>query len=212
MHHAGVRSRLSRTRTIAMALLGVSLLAGGGFFVVVEHTTWYVAQQRQQEARQSALTNLVFESLYAVMRAGGGVEDLQNTILRLEERLHDHSLYLVRGESLLRERGDFAQGGHLRQLPQVVAALRQGVASTAWTDEGLRRSVTPVRFRASCVGCHTQASVGGIAAVIVSEQLVDRPRRWIAGSTLVIYLYVVLVVPLLVYLAQRLGAARRSEH
>jgi hypothetical protein len=207
----GVSSARSRTRIVAVALLAVSMLAGAGLFVVVEHTTWQLAEQREYKARQTILSTLVFESLYAVMRAGGGVDVLQNTILRLENRLRDHSLYLVRGEAVVREYGDLAQNGRLRDLPQVAAALQQGIASTEWAAEGLRRSAMPVRFRHACLACHSQASAGAIAAIIVTEQRVDRPRGLFGDSTLAIYLYVVVAVPLLLFLAYRLGTVRSGE-
>ena len=145
------------------------------------------------------------------MRAGGGADVLHNTILRLEERLRDHSLYVVRGNALVEQYGDLAHSGHYRSEPEVSRALREGVGSTGWRADGLRRSVLPVRFRGDCLGCHTHAVAGEVAAVIVTEQHVKRPQHGLADSTLLIYLYCLPVASLLLYLAYRLGAARRGE-
>lgn len=198
-------------RGTVVTLLVVSLLTGAGLFFVVEHATWNIAQQNRNEVRQAVVSELVFESLYAAMRAGGGADVLHNTILRLEERLRDHSLYIVRGEALVREYGDLAHSGHFRDEPDVSRALREGIGSNEWRAEGMHRSLIPVRFRGSCLECHKQAVAGDVAAVIVTERLADQQGHGLLDSTLLIYLYVMIAVPLLLYTAFRLGTANRGK-
>lgn len=146
--------------TTAFAALGSGLLllmAG----VLKEKA---ITDLSKEEARQTS--QLIFQSLYAVMSEGGERDEIQRVIAGLNRAVPDLSIRVYRGFPVIRQHGEFPGEQVARENdPWIMASLTSGREQMLIRDEKVRY-LFPVRVKKECLECHKNTAVGDINGVI----------------------------------------------
>ncbi|ROR34154.1 putative bifunctional diguanylate cyclase/phosphodiesterase [Inmirania thermothiophila] len=187
---------------LAVALAGIYHLERGLRARAVEEFA-------RVDARQRSL--MVFETLYAAMRAGWGKDDIAPIIERLNRVAPGVEVRVLRGEPVIRQFGEIPGERAVREAdPVLQAALRDG-REFLRTERGTVRYVYPVRVRDECLRCHTEARLGDVNGVIDVRMPVGEvraPVTVVARSVAVSGVVLLLVVFALLNLELRLGVVR----
>ncbi len=117
----------------------------------------------REDARQSA--ELIFQSLYGVMRRGWNKELINQTIERLNQAAPEMSIKAYRGTPVIRQFGDIPGESAIRNNdPLVARALKDG-EEILETSSSEIRYLYPLKVQPDCLRCH-QAKIGEINGVI----------------------------------------------
>lgn len=117
----------------------------------------------QEDARQSA--ELIFQSLYGVMRRGWDKELINQTIERLNQAAPEMSIRAFRGLPVIRQYGDIPGESVIRENDPVVAQVLQSGEEQLITSHHEIRYLYPLKVQAECLRCH-QAKIGEVNGVI----------------------------------------------
>jgi len=119
----------------------------------------------REDARQTA--QLVFQSLYSVMRDGWNKQEIRETIQQLNKAAPNMQIAAFRGEPVIREFGDIPGEAAIRDAdPLILRALQSGDEVLDISQESTIRFIYPVVVKAECLRCHETASVGDINGAI----------------------------------------------
>ena len=147
---------------IFVSITVVSALLLTGVVTFVQHNS--VNTIAKNGAHQQA--ELVFESLYSIMKKGWSRSDIDEIIDRFDTKLPNMHLRLIRSESVAQQFGDNAQAIAARNNdPLIQQAFATKQESIEEVDKQLR-FIYPVIAQQECLGCHSNAKQGDVNGII----------------------------------------------
>ncbi len=142
---------------IVMALVTILIIS-----YAAEHQA--IDDLARNEAQHAS--ELVFQSIYTVMRAGTGKKGIEDTIRRLGDTQHAMKISNIRGEAVARQFGELLISQKRReQDPDIRQAFDTGKEWRDYANDRIR-FLYPVKFADECLNCHTQARKNDVAGVI----------------------------------------------
>ena len=152
--------------------------------VVIYFSTEYlkvsaVSTIAREDARQTS--QLIFDSLYSVMRRGWTREEMQAVIDRLDNSLPDSQIIMVRSEKVAQLYGETAASEEQRNHPVYLQVLRNG-EEYAHQEAGALRYVFPVIVVEECLGCHVNTRPGEVNGIIDIQIPLERLQKPIEQS------------------------------
>ena len=197
LKHSHQRSRFIWSTLILVLLFCL------GVFTILEEVLLQRVQRENHERQQQTAATLSFEAIFAVMRTGGTLKDINNTILRLENSLDEYSIRIIRGDYISETIGRYADEIQLIKDPLVAQAFSSGSPAQDVADPDIWRYAYPVKFREECLNCHmteTEISKGGVAAVLLFEHRNRQDQFQLSGFHLTLLGYLAISIPILLYL------------
>lgn len=174
-----------------------------GLFIILEEVLLQRVQHESHEMQQQTAAKLSFEAIFAVMRSGGTLKDINNTILRLENSLEEYSIRVIRGEYISTTIGRYADEIELMKDPLVARAFSMGRPENDVSDQDIWRYAYPIPFREECFNCHMSAAEvarGQVAAVLLFEHRNHHDRPHLGWFHLILLGYMAVSLPILLYL------------
>ena len=163
-----------KKRIKGMPLLRFILLISAGYLLISLLFIFLISSGvRQQaiedlsreDARQTA--ELVFQSLYSVMRDGWNKQEIMETIRQLNKAAPNMQIAAYRGEPVIREFGDIPGEAAIREAdPLILKALQSGEEVLDIRRESTIRFIYPVIVKPECLRCHEEARIGDINGAI----------------------------------------------
>ena len=210
MREARPRRTLSITQLVVLLSAGATIIA----LAVVFGVSGYVRDRALQdlarnEARQTSL--LVFESLYSAMRKGWTKAEIGEVILRLQRALPDLTIRVVRGEPVI---GQFGEIDGDRALAAADADLRQALTDgdeKLLAGEQSIRYLYPLKVKAECRVCHTDARIGqvnGVIDIIYPVRALKVSLDFVLNTALLYFFAVLALLSITIYIKLKLFIAR----
>ncbi len=158
-----------------------------------------VKEMAVAEASRSA--ELIFQSLYAVMRSGNGRHDLPGIVEDVRGILPDMEIRVVRGAAVIADFG--AADGSALQAPDPLlrTAMESGLRQLQ-EDGGNLRFLYPLIAREECLRCHVGARAGQVNGVVDIQFPVERlrlPLEYTLTSVFGVFAALLLILFLLIY-------------
>lgn len=140
------------------------------------------------DAHQSA--ELVFESLYSVMKNGWSKEEIDEIVQRFNNKLPDMHLRLVRSKGVADLYGDTPVAKEARENDPLIKATFKSKQQTIEEVGNDLRFIYPVRAQAECMDCHDNARTGdvnGIIEVTFAYDAIAVPMEYAINSVVLIF-------------------------
>ncbi len=193
---------LSRALLLFFALvLALTIFIVGGASRYFEHRS--VTNIAEKEARKTS--ELIFESIYAVMKRGWGRKDIDEVIEGLSRAMPDSNIALYRSPKVAELFGESPHMIDTRDDAPLREVVADGVARL-YEEQDALRFLYPLRAEAKCLGCHINAELGDINGVIDIRFPVDKlrvPLQFMLDSVFAVFSVIFLVVAVATFLIVR---------
>ena len=149
----------------------------------------------REDARQTA--ELVFQSLYSVMRDGWNKRKIQETIRQLNKAAPNLEIAAYRGDPVTREFGDIPGEAVIREAdPLIQQALQNGHEVLDTSAQSSIRFIYPVTVKSECLRCHEEAKVGDINGAIDIRYPIENLKISLSLiiNIMLIYFVVVMII------------------
>ncbi len=182
-------------------VLAITILIVGGASRYFEQRS--VTNIAEKEARKTS--ELIFESIYAVMKRGWGRKDIDEVIDGLRRAMPDSEIALYRSPKVAEL---FGESPHMLDTRDD-APLREVVAdgnARLYEEQTTLRFLYPLRAEAKCLGCHVNAELGDINGVIDIRFPVEQlrvPLQFMLDSVFTVFSVIFLIVAVTTYLIVR---------
>ncbi len=185
-----------------VAVLGFTTLVVGGASRYFEQQS--ITHMAEQEAHKTS--ELIFQSIYAVMKRGWGREDIDEVIRSLAHTMPDSRIALYRSAGVAELFGE---------VPHMIdtgddAPLREVVESgepRLYEETDSLRFLHPLKAERECLACHVNAQAGDINGVIDIRFPVEKlrvPLEFMLDSVFAVFSVIFLIVAAVAYLIARL--------
>ena len=172
--------RSSTPRALLIIFLLFALLSGVVIYLSTEYLkSSAVSTIAREDAHQTS--QLIFDSLYSVMRRGWTRQEMQEVIDRLDNSLPDSQIILVRSEKVAQLYGETDSSEEQRNNSVYQHVLRTG-EEYAHQEAGALRYVFPVVVMEECLGCHANTTPGDVNGVIDIQIPLERLQKPIEQS------------------------------
>lgn len=174
---------------LLISLIFIFLISSG-----VRHRA--IEDLSREDARQTA--ELVFQSLYSVMRDGWNKRKIQQTIQQLNRAAPNMEIAAYRGDPVIREFGDIPGEAAIRTAdPLIQEALQQGNEVLDIRSESTIRFIYPVIVKQECLRCHEEAKPGDINGVIDISYPIENLKISLSLITNIMLVYFILAMTIL---------------
>lgn len=189
-------ARYSISRMLITILLVMALLSGLTIYVV----TGYLEQQSVNQmavssARQTS--ELVFQSLYSVMRKGWDRDDVREATQRLNHAIPDMDVQVIRSQKVVELFGATEVSEQAREgNPLVADVLANGRERLDVNDERIR-FYYPILVQEECIACHGNVKSGdinGVIAVTIPVKQLRIPLEFTLRSTIYAFSLAILLL------------------
>ncbi len=190
-----------------MVTVTLSMLFLFGVTRYLKHES--ISQLAVVEARQQS--ELIFQSMYSVMRKGWERDEIDKMIGRLNKALPDIDVHLVRGPKVAALFGDTEDARARRDRdPDLRAVLASGREQLQQRGETLR-FLFPLLVQEECIACHgnvTPGEVNGVIDIRFPATRLKVPLEFTLHTTLITVGAMFLLLFLLLFMGIRITLAR----
>ncbi len=149
----------------------------------------------REDARQTA--ELIFQSLYSVMREGWSKKKILATIERLNQAAPKMKIMAYRGRPVIEEFGDIPGETEIREADPLIQQVLANGKEILQTSESDIRFIYPILVNEECTHCHEQARPGDINGVIDIHYPIENLKISLTLIINIILGYFILVMALL---------------
>ena len=194
--------------------IGQLLLLVFAFGLLIASLSIYLmfVSYRISAARDAARTDgqhisrLVFDHLYSVMRKGSSRTEIDELLVHIRRDLPDYRVTVVRGEPVSRQFGPrLEQADGVSNDSALGEALQSG-REQVLEETGAMRYLYPMRVKAECQQCHSQAREGeinGVVDVRVPLSILEAPITAFAQPLVYLMLALQAALFLVIYMILR---------
>ncbi|MBF0186741.1 MAG: diguanylate cyclase [Magnetococcales bacterium] len=197
-----------------LIIISLSMLFLLGVTRYLKHES--ISQLAMVEARQQS--ELIFQSIYSVMRKGWDREEIDQMMLRLNKAMPDIEVAVVRSGKVAELFGETPGSKEARQDLEMQKVMQSGEEALLQVDDTLR-FLFPMMAHKECLSCHGNVSEGDVNGVIDIHFPATRlkvPLEFTLHTTLITVGMMFLLLFLLLFLGVRTTLARPivmlSEH
>ena len=166
---------LSIAKTMAIVFVVVCAVSYAGVLSASHYLQQKsVSELAVKEARRTS--ELVFQSLYSVMKKGWTKEEIAEVIGRINHTMPEMAIASVRSVPVAADFGDTEAAAAARHSDPLVRRALESGKEVVHEEEDKITFVYPVHATQDCLSCHVSTPVGGINGAIVASFPVDQLR------------------------------------
>lgn len=158
-------SSFSISRVLGIIFVCILIASGVTLFsfaTYIHHKSVYSIAKEDAHTR----AELIFESIFAVMKNGWTREEIDQIIDRFDQKLTDMEVRLIRSQKVADEHGDFAEAKEARENDEDIRLVFADKQERILEQGENLRFIYPVVVQQECLMCHTNVSVGDLNGVI----------------------------------------------
>ncbi len=175
-----MRKYISYNKFIRNTLL-ISLISVIVLFIIYSKYIQSSSIEKSIEDDTKVMSDLVFQNLYTVMKNGGNIEDINNTILNLEKNIPHVNIKIIKD----------------------ITDTNKKIVNDVFlnkTNDVVRHNdhldfATPIIYKNECLKCHTNAKVDDVAAVtLIQHPILDLKISLKELLTMITILFILIII------------------
>lgn len=189
-------SNYSISRVLSTIFICVVIAAGVtliSFATYIHHKSVYSIAKEDAHTR----AELIFESIYAVMKNGWTREEIDQIIHRFDEKLPNMDVRLIRSQKVADQFGDFDDARDARENDAPIAQAFKDKQEHILEQGDDLRFIYPVKAQEECMQCHTTVDIGdlnGVIEIIFPVTEIGIPLEYALNTMIMLFGVLVIVL------------------